>query len=249
MRKKRVSLLYRCIKAVVRWIYPKIEVVGAENLPEEPIIMVANHAQMNGPIAGELYAPGEHYIWCVGQMMHLKEVPGYAYHDFWGRKPKYIRWFYKLLSYAIAPLAVCVLNNANTIGVYHDTRIISTFKNTVEKLQEGANVVIFAENDTQRNNIIHEFEQRFVDVAKLYYKRTGKKLAFVPMYNATSLKKMCLGAPVWFDPEAPIEQERERICEYLINGITELARALPLHKVIPFKNIPKKDYTTNIPEV
>ena len=247
MSDKKVSRTYRFIKWIVKTCYPKIDVVGEENLPEEPAVIVGNHTQMNGPIACELYTPGEHYIWCAGQMMHLKEVPAYAFQDFWSQKPKWTHPFYKLLSYIIAPLSVCVFNNANTIGVYHDTRIISTFKNTVVKLQEGANVVIFPEHDVKYNNIVCEFQDRFVDVAKLYFKRTGKELAFVPLYIAPKLKKMYLGKPIRFCSANPMEKERSRICQYLMDEITEIARSLPEHTVVPYNNIPKKEYPFNIP--
>lgn len=103
MGERKISPLYRLIKAAVRAVYPKIKVVGEENLPPEPVVYVGNHSQMNGPIACELYTPGEHYIWCAGEMMDKKEVPAYAYQDFWSEKPKAVRWFYKLLSYIIAP--------------------------------------------------------------------------------------------------------------------------------------------------
>lgn len=112
MNQKKPSPLYRFIKWLVWVFYPEIEVVGTENLPQEPVMAVGNHTQMNGPIACELYYPGNRYTWCAGQMMHLKEVPAYAYQDFWSEKPTYIRWFFKLLSYIIAPLSVCVFNNA-----------------------------------------------------------------------------------------------------------------------------------------
>ena len=59
---RKISPLYRLIKAAVRAVYPKIKVVGEENLPPEPVVYVGNHSQMNGPIACELYTPGEHYI-------------------------------------------------------------------------------------------------------------------------------------------------------------------------------------------
>lgn len=116
MGERKISPLYRLIKAAVRAVYPKIKVVGEENLPPEPVVYVGNHSQMNGPIACELYTPGEHYIWCAGEMMDKKEVPAYAYQDFWSEKPKAVRWFYKLLSYIIAPLSQLVFTNANTIG-------------------------------------------------------------------------------------------------------------------------------------
>lgn len=246
--KQKTSSIYRGIKWLVRVCYPRMEVVGTENLPEGPAVIVGNHAQMNGPIACELYLPGEHDTWCAGEMMNLKEVPAYAYRDFWSQKPWYSRWFYRLLSYVIAPLSVCVFNNANTIGVYHDSRIISTFKNTVKRLQAGSRVVIFPEHDAPHNQILCEFQDRFIDVAKMYHKRTGRELEFVPLYLAPRRKAMYLGKPVRFRADAPLEEERQRICQYLMEEITAMACALPEHIVVPYRNIPKKQYGTNLPK-
>lgn len=248
MSKHNGSGLYRVIKWLVRVFYPKIEVVGTENLPDEPVAVVGNHCQMNGPICCELYFPGNRYTWCAGEMMQLKEVPAYAYQDFWAHKPKWQRPFYKLLSYIIAPLSVCIFNNAQTIGVYHDTRIISTFKNTVKRLQEGASVVIFPEHNVPHNHILCQFQDKFIDVAKLYYKRTGKELALVPLYIAPTLHKMYLGKPIRFCAANPIEEERKRICDYLMNEITAMACSLPEHTVVPYSNLPKKAYGTNRPK-
>ena len=244
MEKRKDYGLYRVIKWIVKCCYPKMDVVGEEQLPPEPVILVGNHAQMNGPIACELYAPGTHYIWCAGEMMHMKQVPDYAYQDFWSRKPRWCRWFYRLLSYVIAPLSVCIFNNANTIGVYHDARILSTFKQTVQRMQEGHHVVIFPEYDEPCNSVLNDFQDRFVDVAKLYYKRTGKEPLFVPMYIAPNLKKIVLGTPVRFRSDLPMEQERQRICSYLMTEITKIASKLPKHKVIPYRNDPKNSSPT-----
>lgn len=248
MEAKKTSVLYRFIKWLVWLFYPKLEVVGEENLPPEPAILVGNHAQMNGPIAAELYCPGDHYTWCIGQMMHLKEVPAYAYQDFWSGKPRWSRPFYKLLSYIIAPLSVCIFNNANTIGVYRDARILSTFKNTVKRLREGNHVVIFPEDGGEYNHILCTFQDKFIDIAKLYYKKTGKELSFVPMYLAPKLKKLYLGKPISFRAAAPMEEERSRISHYLMKEITEMAVALPEHTVVPYHNIPRKYYPSNIPK-
>lgn len=245
MTEKKQSVLFRIIKWLIKAFYPKTQVEGIENLPDEPVIIVGNHCQMNGPIVGELYVPGEPYIWCAGEMMHLKDVPEYAFGDFWSQKPKWTHPFYRLLSFIIAPLSVCIFNNARTIGVYHDTRILSTFKNTVRKLQEGKSVVIFPEHDVRHNHIIYDFQDKFIDIAKLYYKKTGKELAFVPMYIAPKLKKICLGEPVYFHAAEPMDSERRRICNYLMEEITAIAEALPEHTVVPYRNIPKKDYPSN----
>lgn len=247
MQEKKTSRLYRLIRGLVKLFYPRIEVVGAENLPDGCAILVGNHCKMNGPIASELYVPGNHYIWCASQMMERKEVPAYAYQDFWSGKPGYIRWFYKILSHLIAPLSVCVFTNAHTIPVYHDARLISTFRETVSKLEEGARVVIFPEHHVPHNHILCEFQDRFIDIARIYSKKTGDELYFVPMYLAPALKKLYLGKPIRFSASTPIKEERRRICDALMDAITDMACQLPEHTVVPYDNIPKKDYPTNIP--
>ena len=241
----RPSLLYKALKAAVTVFYPAMKVIGTENLPDEATIIVGNHTQMNGPICAELYCPGKHYTWCAGEMLHLKDVPEYAFRDFWSQKPKWTHPWFKLLSYLIAPLSVVIFNKAHTIGVYHDTRLIGTFKNTVKLLQEGNNIVIFPEHDVKYNHIIYDFQDKFINVAKLYYKKTGKELQFVPLYIAPKLKQIRLGKPIRFDHNAPMDEERRRICRYLMDEITNIAVSLPEHTVIPYRNIPKKDYPKN----
>lgn len=245
MEKKKTSLGYRMIKNLVRMIYGKVEIIGMENLPDRDAVIVGNHTQMNGPIIGEIYMPDNCYIWCAGQMMNRKEVPEYAFQDFWSQKSKWTQPFYKVASHLIAPLASFIFNNARTVAVYHDIRIAATFKNTVKMMQEGANMIIFPEKDEKRNNILYQFQDKFVDTARFYYKRTERELTFVPMYVAPKLKKVYIGQGVRYNHETPIDQERERICDYLAGTITRTARELPEHVVVPYRNIPKKRYLTN----
>ena len=82
-------------------------------------------------------------------------------------------------------------------------------------------------------------------MAKLYYKKTGKEVCFVPLYLAPRLRKAYFGKPIRFDSTAPIADERKRICKALMDAITDMAVSLPEHIVVPYPNIPKKDYRTN----
>lgn len=245
MKKKKTSILFKLIKLAVRIFYGKMEVVGLENLPDNNAIIVGNHCQMNGPIAGELFMPENCYIWCAGEMMRLEEVPKYAFNDFWSQKSKWTQPLYKLASYIIAPLSVCLFNNARTIAVYRDMRIKSTFKDTLQMLKDGGNILIFPEKDEKYNNILYKFQERFIDVAKLHYKKTGISLTFVPMYIAPKLKKIYIGEGILFDSENNIDEERKKISTYLSDEITKIARELPLHTVVPYRNIPKRHYLTN----
>lgn len=152
------------------------------------------------------------------------------------------------MSYVIAPISVCVFNNAQTIPVWHDARLLHTFRDTRNKLSEGYSVVVFPETDPPYNHILSTFQDKFIDIAKLYYGKTGKALAFVPMYVAPALSKMVLGEPIRFNPENPIRAERRRICDYLAAQVTALAEALPEHKVVPYRQCPKRLRPSNIPK-
>ena len=133
---KRVSPVYKAIKGLVWALSPKMRVEGLENLPEGEAVIVGNHAQIYGPIAAGRYLGGNRYTWCMAQMMKLREVPAYAFQDFWSKKPRYTHWFYRLLSYLIAPLSVLIFNNARTIPVYQDARVMITFRQTL-RLREN----------------------------------------------------------------------------------------------------------------
>ena len=160
-------------------------------------------------------------------------------------KPKTVRWFYKLLSYVIAPLAEYVFSNAHTIPVRHDARVMTTFRTSVEKLNAGADIVIFPERAEAYNGILWQFQEHFVDLAKLYHRRTGKAVCFVPMYTAPRLSGIYFGEPVRYNPEAPEDEERARICGVLLEAVSDLASALPEHTVVPYPNIPKNQYPKN----
>lgn len=234
--------MFRFWSKIVSFFHGKKKLIGLENIPSEPVIIIGNHAQMHGPLSAELKFPYKKSIWCIGQMMNMKEAPAYALEDFFKYKSKKPLWFYKMLAYIASVISVYMYKHADVIAVYKDQRGISTFKNSLKALDDGNHIIIFPECHTPFNEIVNEFQDKFIDLARLYYKNTGKEISFVPMYNAPKLKTIVYGKPIKFDSSAPIKEQRKIICDYLKNEITNLAKELPVHTVIPYANISKKDY-------
>ena len=235
--------VYRATYALFRLLFSRPEFTGLENLPQgRPCIVVGNHAHTYGPIYAELYFPFECATWCIGEMLNLKALPDYAFMDFWSKKPRWCRWFYRLLSYVIAPLCVAVLKNARCIGVYKDYRIMSTMHESMKHMKAGENIVIFPEHEVPYNEIVWEFQEGYVNLASLYVRRTGQPVDFVPMYIAPKLHRVCFGKPVAFDPNANPREEAHRICVVLMDAIRELALTLPPHMAVPYPNVPKNRY-------
>jgi len=244
-RNEKQPRLYRLVAWAVFRLSPKYTLSGAEHFPDESCVIVGNHAQMYGPLAAEFYMPRPHATWCIGEMMDRKQVPAYAFQDFWSMKPERTHWFYRLLSRLIAPIAEYLFTHAHTIPVYRDARVVTTFRKSIDDLQAGTDVVILPESAAPFNGILWQFQEHFVELAKLYYRRTGRILSFVPMYVTPRLKIISFGAPVRYNPEAPDVDEDSRICAALMHAITGLAAALPPHRVIPYPNIPKDQYPMN----
>lgn len=245
--KKRPSVGYRIVKALIRFFYLKYKTQGAENIPDEPVIIVGNHAQMHGPIAYELYSPVKRYTWCINEMTEWKLIPSYAFRDFWSMKPKWTHPFYRVLSYIIAPLAILLLNNADTVPVYRDRRIVTTLRLSAELMEQGNGIVIFPEHASGFDGVTCDFLDGFADLARLWYKRTGKAACFVPAYIAPKLRLICFGEPLRSDPEADAASERARIAAQLRERIDAIARELPEHTVVPYLNLPKKQWPKNRP--
>jgi 1-acyl-sn-glycerol-3-phosphate acyltransferase len=237
--------IFLVIRRLAALIMPVFHTEGLENLPDGPFIAVGNHSKTYGPVASELYFPGKHYTWCISEMMERDRVADYAYKDFWSKKPAIVRPFFRLFSYMIPTLCEIVFTNALTIPVYRDKRIMKTFQISVDRLKENAAVVIFPEEYTEYNNIVHHFQRGFVHVAKYYYRQTGKPVPFVPVYVCPQLKKMVFGKPIMYDPGAKSAEEAERICTYLQDAISEIAFNLPRHRVVPYPNVSKKYYPYN----
>lgn len=239
---KKKPLLFRLIVKIVKIFYRKRIFIGTENLPSSKAVVVGNHAQLHGPLTSQLYFPTNKKIWCIGEMMNKKEVQKYAYKDFWSLKPKWIRWFFKIVSYLIVPIAPFFFNNADTIAVYKDRRIVKTFKTTINEIQNDNNIIIFPECSNEYNEIVNEFQVGFIDVARIYYEKYNALLEFVPMYNAPRLKKVVFGKPIKYNPDLNIDEQKIIISAYLKDEITKMAKELPKHKVVCYSNVGRKKY-------
>ena len=139
-KKNKKGLLFRIVKNGFKKKLDKFEIIGSENIPDEPSLIIGNHAQMHGPIFAEVNFPYNRTTWCMGCMHHLKEIPPYIIDDFWPYKKKGTVWFYKFLSWLLAPLCHYIFTNADTIGVYKDARGITTFKNSILALEEEKHI-------------------------------------------------------------------------------------------------------------
>lgn len=199
-------------------------------LSEDNGVYVSNHCLYHGPLYYQLYFPKPKKIWVIYAMCNRKEAIDYSYEEFLHLKKP--RWFFILISRIIARLLSFFIIHAETIPVYKDLRISSTLKESVRALKNNENLVIMPECHQEYNEVLHEFQKNYIELARLYYKMTKKRLKFYPTYLAPKIRKICVGEPIEFNPEAEIEFEKTRINQYLKDEITKMYFELPRHKVV-----------------
>lgn len=238
----RKNGFYTILKKITKIFYNNWQFQGLSNIPREPSVIVGNHSQIYGPIVAELLFPYPKCTWCTAEVMSTKEFPDYAMRDFFIYKNNKFRWFYRLVSKIIAKPLSYIFNNADALPVYKDSRIIFTFKKSISQLEQNKHLIIFPEKHSKYNQIINEFHTNFIDLARLYYKKTKKNLSFVPMYIAPKLKKVVFGEKIQFNPDVEFNIHKQQINDYIKNTITSLAKELPVHTVIPYLNVSKKEY-------
>ena len=128
----------------------------------------------------------------------------------------------KLFAAILAPFygfgVTSLAKSARAIPVYRGSdgamKSIGTIKASVRALEEGDKLLVFPDVDyaSDDSSGVGEVYKGFVTVDKLYFKRNGKHVKFVPVYIAKD--KVVIHPPLEFG-----EGTEEGICQKIISGI------------------------------
>ncbi len=199
-----------------------------------PCVFVANHANIHGPVMITLDFPRPHRTWAADCALDRSMTPNYAYHDvFFGRSRK-CRWFWRLMSRVVGAGLPPLLEAAGTIPAYRDRQMADTFRQSINTLEEGLDLVIFAEAPQRYSEYVNDLQNGFAELGRMWYRKTGQCLRFFPVYLEPKARIISVGSAVTFEPGAAPHEERERISDSLRNGIDRLGRSLPPHSPVSF---------------
>ena len=234
-------LYYKIIRGALRLNYPHAKTVYEEQPDAEPGVFVCNHSAIRGPVMMTLDFKRKHQTWTVSNALDSKRAANYAFHDVFFGNSRRCKWFWRIMSHVVAKGLPPLLYYSDTIPVYHNNSIVKTFKQSIKALNEGEDLVIFAESPKRYSEYVCHLQPGFIDIARLYYRKSKKALKFYPVYLEKKNAVISVGKPIVYDPEQPLDEQRERIADYLRDNIDRLARALPEHRPVPF--LPERWYS------
>lgn len=203
-------------------------------LDDNPLVFLCNHGELYGPIVCKLYIPVPVRAWTISMMMYdRREVTKYVYDNTYSKQtylPVFVR---KLVASFIGWLSVNVMNQIESIPVYRESpmKLRETVRKSIEALEAGDNLLIFPESpehdERYEREGIGKIAPGFVMLADAYWKRTGKKMRFMPMYANKKERSLIFGTEVVYEPENGFKNEQMRILSEVENQIQTISRISP----------------------
>lgn len=215
---EKPKLSYRFLRGAVRLFTPRVQTFWEEPFGGEPSVFLCNHARAMGPIDMCVYFPLRDGIrlWMNDSVLHPSLVPAYVRQDYW-YKPG--TWRARILNcfvpYLAALVLPAVLRNAPYIPVYHDMRVVKTFRASIDALRQGYSVVIFPEQPAGYHEREEQLNSGFLLIARMAYQKMGLALRFYPVHIDQAARRIDVRAPLCYDPTAPLSDQQPAIMSAL----------------------------------
>ena len=185
-----------------------------------PAVYVSHHQNMRGPIHAAGLLPGEAHIWVFHPFLARQTCFQHFYHYTFRNR---FHWRAPLAA-AVAGVASLVvpplLRGLASIPVYRDGRVLSTLRQSVKALEKGENLLIFPDKDyASKEDAMGELQTGFLSLERLYHRKTGRHLAFIPLQCHRAQKTLCAGEPVYFREGQNFQTESHRVSLLLQNAL------------------------------
>lgn len=226
------GFFYGILYLIIRPFF-RSKIFGKKNLKkdDEARVFIANHYEFYGPIIMYLRFNKKKRIWIINNLMDKDKIVEYmspAINDALKKAPKFLKnWLIKVTKNL---LYYIMTKRAKGIPVFKDgdRKIMETFNESVDALENKYSLVIFPERDFRYDNSVGNFQTGFAMLGKFYYKKTGKKISFYPVFISKKYKTMQIGEPIKYNPED--ENIKDNIINYLHNKMEEFSKINPREK-------------------
>jgi 1-acyl-sn-glycerol-3-phosphate acyltransferase len=209
-----VNVIAKYFYKVLRRLFFNSRVRGIRNVQAgEPVIMVANHAGAYGPVSVITSMPFTIYPWVAHEVTDLHTVARRIQDEFCEQELHLKPPLSAYLARVIGRICVAVMKDIGAIPVYQMSKQIkSTVARTLALLEQGKNILVFAEDSTRKiNDVLCEFRTGFIHIARLYHEKTRKAIQFLPVAVNRKMGGILIGTPIRFDVTRPFSLEKQRL--------------------------------------
>ncbi len=221
--------VYRTIRAIGAPF--RFRVSGLDHVRDGgAAVYTANHVGSLGPVQAILSVPVRFYPWIIGEMLDPIRAPRYLYDDFVSRDLRLEGWAGMTVATAISWISVRLLKGAGAIAIDNNRgRIIDGFRRSLELLAEGANVLVFPEDNRgpiDPQTRMYPIKPGFAQLALMHRRATGEQVPVYPMAVHPRARRIAIGSPMVIEGGNGRRSELEHACAELREQMVDLYRGL-----------------------
>lgn len=224
MAEKKYGVFFKFMQKVARTILPRYQFERPPN-QNEPIVFVAHHQNMIGPIS--ILAWLKYYVrtWVLSEFTDQNAAYNH-YVDFtFTTRYGWPRPIAKLLAWPASYLVQWLTNSGRMIPVYRRSRkIMETMQISHQALLNKEDILIFPDIDySNDSNETSDIYEGFLHLEKKYYKETGKHLTFLPVLSDTEDHVVRFGKMIRFKGDEKFIIERKKVADEIRDELNRLA--------------------------
>ena len=183
-------------------------------IPEEPVVFICRHLDMHGPYTTLKWIPAELHPMIIHMYFDrkatVKHMTEYTFSARYGRK---VRKF-SLPAHVLSWIMPSLTRSLQAVPVYRNgVKSTTTIKKGLTYLCKGESLIIYPDihymDGYDKPSPIYE---GFLYMGELFYKKTGKKLAFVPLLIDDQNRRITAGQAISI---TDYRQEHNAVGKYL----------------------------------
>ena len=197
--KKKRSFGFHLLRGFLKIFIRRPKLINPKNVGlEKKAIYLMNHSGARGPIVFELYFPVFSTPWGAHEMLgNYRQRWNYLYNVFYRQKLHWGKARAGFVATFFAIISKLVYGGAGLIGTYTDVRLIKTMHSSFAVLDEDISIVIFPEDSSHGYlDRCETFNSGFVELSRLYFKKTGEDLPVYNVYYSRKQNKFIVGEPL-----------------------------------------------------
>lgn len=167
-------------------------------IPQEPVVFVCRHLDMHGPYTTMKWLPTELHPLIMHMFFDrettVKHMTEYTFSARYGKKARKFSPLAHIMGWIMPPLT----KSLQAVPVYRGgMRSMTTIKQGLKYLLKNESLIVYPDiHYTDGYGQPSEIYAGFLAMGELYYKKTGRKLSFLPLRIDDENRRIVAGTPI-----------------------------------------------------
>ena len=224
-RKRGIGL--RILKPLMlgRYKRPDFVFIGGQPMSDDGAIILSNHAGTDGPLSLEFYLDRDVAFWGASEMTSGL-IPLYSYQSrvYYHEKKHWNLFLSHIFCLLASPLTNIFYSGLDMIPTYHDARFVKTLRDSIRRLSNKENIVIFPEDSSKGYlDQLEGFHGGFASLLQMCDRRGVDVPVYVSYFRKSDMKYI-FDKPIMLSELVGSGESKEQIARRLCERCNALGR-------------------------